>query len=113
VEAERVAAEILADAQAQAARMREQTDDYVDASLERFEQWLTSSLETVTRGRSRVAASRAEVSVQARYEAAVAEEVYDVTDDEPHPQAEGNGHAPATDVTDVAWESEDRTAASA
>ncbi len=40
--------------------MRDQTDDYIDASLARFEQLLTASLETVTRGRARVAASRAE-----------------------------------------------------
>jgi hypothetical protein len=59
-EAERVAAEITQDAEAEAHRMREQTDDYVDASLARFEQLLTSSLETVSRGRARVAASRDE-----------------------------------------------------
>jgi hypothetical protein len=58
-EAERVAAEITNEAEAQAGHMREQTDDYIDASLARFEQLLASSLETVTRGRARVAASRA------------------------------------------------------
>jgi cell division septum initiation protein DivIVA len=57
-EAERVAAEITQDAEAEAQRMREQTDDYIDASLARFEQLLTGSLETVARGRARVAASR-------------------------------------------------------
>ena len=59
-EAERVAAEITEEAEAEAIRMREQTDDYIDASLARFEQLLTTSLETVSRGRARVAASRAE-----------------------------------------------------
>jgi cell division septum initiation protein DivIVA len=57
-ETERVAAEIMHDAEAEAQRMREQTDDYIDASLARFEQLLTGSLETVSRGRARVAASR-------------------------------------------------------
>jgi cell division septum initiation protein DivIVA len=57
-EAERVAAEIVQDAEAEAQRMREQTDDYIDASLVRFEQLLTGTLETVSRGRARVAASR-------------------------------------------------------
>jgi cell division septum initiation protein DivIVA len=63
-EAERVAAEITQDAEAEAQRMREQTDDYIDASLARFEQLLSSSLDTVSRGRERVAASRIEVSEQ-------------------------------------------------
>jgi cell division septum initiation protein DivIVA len=58
-EAERVAAEITNEAEAQAVQMREQTDGYIDASLARFEQLLASSLETVARGRARVAASRA------------------------------------------------------
>jgi hypothetical protein len=57
-EAERVATEITQDAESEAQRMREQTDDYIDASLARFEQLLTGSLETVSRGRARVAASR-------------------------------------------------------
>lgn len=60
-EAERLAAEITSDADAEAARMRDQTDDYIDASLARFEQLLASSLETVARGRARVATSRAAV----------------------------------------------------
>ncbi len=61
-EAERVATEITEDAEVTAARMREQTDDYVDASLARFEQLLAASLETVARGRDRVAASRADAA---------------------------------------------------
>jgi vacuolar-type H+-ATPase subunit H len=130
VEAERVAAEILADARSQAARMREQTDDYVDASLERFEQLLATSLDTVTRGRARVAASREETSAEARYDAAAAAEVYDVTDqasyeasyDAPYDHATEGGASEEPEVadvtdtagsTDAAWESGERTAASA
>jgi vacuolar-type H+-ATPase subunit H len=121
VEAERVAAEILADARSQATRMREQTDDYVDASLERFEQLLATSLDTVTRGRARVAASREETSAEARYDAAAAG-AYDVTDEGPYDHAEEGGLAPEPEVTDMTdpadgadaeWESDDRTAASA
>jgi hypothetical protein len=123
VEAERVAAEILADARAQAVRMREQTDDYVDASLERFEQLLATSLDTVTRGRARVAASRAETSAEARYDAAAYGGAdYDAADAGPYDYAEVAGRPDEPQVTDVtdstdgadaAWESDDRTAASA
>jgi hypothetical protein len=123
VEAERVAAEILAEARAQAVRMREQTDDYVDASLERFEQLLATSLDTVTRGRARVAASRAETSAEARYDAAAYDSAaYDAVDEGPYDYAEVAGHPVEPQVTDVtepadgadaAWESDDRTAASA
>jgi vacuolar-type H+-ATPase subunit H len=63
-EAERVAAEITDDAEAEAQRMREQTDDYVDASLARFEELLAGSLETVSRGRARVAAGRVEAQAE-------------------------------------------------
>ena len=123
VEADRVAAEILADARAQAVRMREQTDDYVDASLERFEQLLATSLDTVTRGRARVAASRAETSAEARYdEAAYDTAAYEAADEGPYDYAEAAGPPAEPQVTDVtdpadgadaAWESDDRTAASA
>jgi cell division septum initiation protein DivIVA len=65
-EAERVAAEITHEAEVEAGRMRDQTDDYIDASLARFEQLLSASLETVTRGRSRVAASRAQAETDAQ-----------------------------------------------
>jgi cell division septum initiation protein DivIVA len=108
-EAERVAAEITAEARAQAIRMREQTDEYVDASLARFEQLLTTSLDTVVRGRERVAASRAEASDLARYEAV--EETYDEPADETYPGApagEANGH---TTEVDVSWDSAERAAA--
>lgn len=59
-DAERLAAEIAQDAEREAQRMREQTDDYVDALLARVEQLLTGSLETVSRGRDRVASARVE-----------------------------------------------------
>jgi cell division septum initiation protein DivIVA len=63
-EAQRLASEIRLDAEAEAQRMREQTDDYVDASLARFEQLLSGSLETVSRGRARVAAARHDGQLQ-------------------------------------------------
>ncbi len=72
-EAERVAGEITEDAEAEAMRMRDQTDDYVDASLARFEQLLTGSLETVTRGRARLAATRAPVAAPEEYPEGYAE----------------------------------------
>jgi cell division septum initiation protein DivIVA len=62
-EADRVAAEITTEAEAQAVRMRRQTDAYIDASLARFEDLLSSSLETVARGRARVAATHADAAL--------------------------------------------------
>jgi cell division septum initiation protein DivIVA len=62
-EADRVAAEITTEAEAQAVRMRRQTDAYIDASLARFEDLLSSSLETVARGRARVAAAHADAAL--------------------------------------------------
>jgi cell division septum initiation protein DivIVA len=62
-EADRVAAEIATEAEAQAVRMRRQTDAYIDASLARFEDLLSSSLETVARGRARVAAAHADAAL--------------------------------------------------
>jgi cell division septum initiation protein DivIVA len=66
-EAERVAAEIRRDAEAEAIRMRDQTDDYIDASLARFEQLLSASLETVMHGRARVAASRGHADTEGQH----------------------------------------------
>lgn len=108
-EAERVAAEITGDAQAQAARMRVQTDDYIDASLARFEKLLTASLETVTRGRARVAAARDEASAAARYDAASdrLDDAGDDAGDEPYRGAAGNGHTSST----MSWQSADPPAA--
>jgi cell division septum initiation protein DivIVA len=88
-EAERVAGEITEEAEAEAVRMREQTDDYIDASLARIEQLLTSSLETVTRGRARVAAARAQVAAAQEYD-----EPYVDANADP---AAGNGYAPIDD----------------
>jgi cell division septum initiation protein DivIVA len=108
-ESERVAAEITADARAQAARMREQTDEYIDASLARFEDLLIGSLDTVTRGRARVAASRAEAADVAHYETDdSAEGAYEEPDEAPYPTADGNGHATGVDVS---WDSGERSAA--
>ena len=67
-EAQRVAAEIAEAAEAEAMRMRDQTDDYIDGSLARFEQLLNSSLDAVSRGRERIAESRAQAEQEyARY----------------------------------------------
>jgi len=93
-EAERVAAEIEGDAEDEAQRMRDQTDDYIDASLARFEQLLTTSLETVSRGRARVADSRAEAQAAHEFVAGYEE-------GEPNGTAE---HAPG--APGVAWEPE-------
>ena len=100
-EADRLAAEITGDAQAQATRMREQTDEYIDASLARFEQLLNASLETVTRGRDRVAAAREQASAAARYDAAAdaAEESYG--------GVEGSGDNGYASGEGMSWESDD------
>jgi hypothetical protein len=100
-EAERVGAEITGEAEAQAARMREQTDEYIDASLARFEQLLNASLETVARGRARVAASRVQALAAARYDAAA-----DAAE-EPHAALEGNDGNGYAAAEDVSWESDD------
>jgi cell division septum initiation protein DivIVA len=97
-EAERVAVEITAEAHAEAARMREQTDDYVDASLARFEQLLAASLETVARGRARVAAARAEAA-----EAAVEYAESDPAGDGREGDSAGNGYASADGLS---WDSD-------
>lgn len=108
-EAERVAAEITSEARAQAIRMREQTDEYVDASLARFEQLLSASLDTVVRGRERVAASRAEASDLARYEAA--EPIYDEPAGATYAAEPGEGPSAANGQAaevDVSWDSAER-----
>jgi cell division septum initiation protein DivIVA len=53
-EAEDDAEQLIADARAEAARMRAETDDYVDASLARFEALLEHTLATVGRGRDKL-----------------------------------------------------------
>ena len=99
-QADRVAAEITGDAEAQAARMRDQTDEYIDASLARFEQLLHSSLETVSRGRARVAAARAEASEGARYDAA--DDAGYSAQDAAYGDPEGNGHT----AGQLSWDDE-------
>ncbi|HEX4017529.1 MAG TPA: hypothetical protein VHX15_12410 [Frankiaceae bacterium] len=92
-EADRVAAEITGDAEAQAARMRDQTDEYIDGSLARFEQLLNASLDTVSRGRARVAAARQQESAAAGYDDPAADAAPRAG------AAEGNGYAPAEDMS--------------
>ena len=53
-EAEDDAERLIADARADVARMRAETDDYVDASLARFEALLEHTLATVGRGRDKL-----------------------------------------------------------
>lgn len=53
-EAEEDAEQLVADARAEAIRMRAETDDYVDASLARFEALLEHTLATVGRGRDKL-----------------------------------------------------------
>ncbi|HSP37600.1 MAG TPA: hypothetical protein VLR26_07595 [Frankiaceae bacterium] len=53
-EAEEDADQMIADARAEASRMRAETDDYVDASLARFEALLEHTLATVGRGREKL-----------------------------------------------------------
>jgi cell division septum initiation protein DivIVA len=55
-EAEEDAERLVADARAEVARMRAETDDYVDASLARFEALLQHTLATVGRGRDKLRA---------------------------------------------------------
>jgi cell division septum initiation protein DivIVA len=55
-EAEADAEQLVADARAEVARMRAETDDYVDASLARFEALLEHTLATVGRGRDKLRA---------------------------------------------------------
>lgn len=53
-EAEDDAEQVVADARGEALRMRAETDDYVDASLARFEALLEHTLATVGRGRDKL-----------------------------------------------------------
>ncbi len=60
VAAEREATVLLAEARAEAVRLRTEADDYVDAKLAEFEKALSRTLATVERGRDRLRA-RSEV----------------------------------------------------
>jgi hypothetical protein len=112
-EADRVAAEIISDAEAQALRMRQQTDHYIDASLARFEELLSSSLETVSRGRARVAAAQADVAISERYQdepADPGDPINAVNDADPI-QADGEGYGESTGFGSPAgpvWDSRDQ-----
>jgi vacuolar-type H+-ATPase subunit H len=58
VSAEHEAARIVSDARAEAQRLREEVDDYVDTALANFEQFLTRSLASIERGRDKMHALR-------------------------------------------------------
>ena len=58
VSAEHEAARIMAEARAEAQRLREEVDDYVDTALANFEQLLTRSLASIERGRDKMHALR-------------------------------------------------------
>jgi vacuolar-type H+-ATPase subunit H len=58
VSAEHEGARVLADARAEAQRLREEVDDYVDTALANFEQLLTRSLASIERGRDKMHALR-------------------------------------------------------
>src|SRR5215216_3880332 len=65
VSAEHEAARVMADARAEAQRLREEVDDYVDTALANFEQLLTRSLASIERGRDKMHALREIGSFQA------------------------------------------------
>ena len=58
VSAEHEAGRLIADARAEAQRLREEVDDYVDTALANFEQFLTRSLASIERGRDKMHALR-------------------------------------------------------
>ncbi|HKD99219.1 MAG TPA: hypothetical protein VKB69_16695 [Micromonosporaceae bacterium] len=58
VSAEHEAARMIADARAEAQRLRDEVDDYVDTALANFEQFLTRSLASIERGRDKMHALR-------------------------------------------------------
>ena len=58
VSAEHEGARIIAEARAEAQRLREEVDDYVDTALANFEQFLTRALSSIERGRDKMHALR-------------------------------------------------------
>jgi vacuolar-type H+-ATPase subunit H len=58
VSAEHEAARVVGEARAEAQRLREEVDDYVDTALANFEQFLTRSLASIERGRDKMHALR-------------------------------------------------------
>ena len=103
-EARRVAADIRQEAEVEAQRMREQTDDYIDASLARFEQLLSGSLETVSRGRARVAAAR--LDGQLELDQAALEAAQDSPGAEPGTVAEEAAFEHGGEAGQALWQSD-------
>lgn len=58
VSAEHEGSRLVADARAEAQRLRDEVDDYVDTALANFEQFLTRSLASIERGRDKMHALR-------------------------------------------------------
>jgi cell division septum initiation protein DivIVA len=58
VSAEHEGSRIIGEARAEAQRLREEVDDYVDTALANFEQFLTRSLASIERGRDKMHALR-------------------------------------------------------
>jgi vacuolar-type H+-ATPase subunit H len=58
VSAEHEGARIVGEARAEAKRVRDEVDDYVDTALANFEQFLTRSLASIERGRDKMHALR-------------------------------------------------------
>jgi hypothetical protein len=58
VSAEHEAARLISEARAEAQRLREEVDDYVDTALANFEQFLTRALASIERGRDKMHALR-------------------------------------------------------
>lgn len=58
VSSEHEASRMVADARAEAQRLRDEVDDYVDTALANFEQFLTRSLASIERGRDKMHALR-------------------------------------------------------
>ena len=58
VSAEHEGTRLISDARAEAQRLRDEVDDYVDTTLANFEQFLTRSLASIERGRDKMHALR-------------------------------------------------------
>ena len=58
VSAEHEGARIISESRAEAQRLREEVDDYVDTALANFEQFLTRALSSIERGRDKMHALR-------------------------------------------------------
>ena len=65
VSAEHEGARIIGEARAEAQRLRDEVDDYVDTALANFEQFLTRALASIERGRDKMHALREIGSFQA------------------------------------------------